>query len=134
MKRDPFFPSPRHEIDRLFDTLIHTAWGGRQPRAGWNPPVDVWEDADRYRLEMDLPGVGAADFSITAERGLLRIEGVRDPDRVDAPGRRHLTERPMGRFARTFELPADADTDGIRARLVEGVLTVTIPRQAHRRP
>lgn len=134
MKRDPFFPSPRHEIDRLFDALIHTAWGGRQPRSGWNPAVDVTETPDQYRLEMDLPGVRSDDFSITAERGLLRIEGVREPSRLEASGHRHMAERPVGRFVRTFELPSDADADAIRARLVDGVLTVTIPRQEHRRP
>ncbi|HDS29864.1 MAG TPA: Hsp20/alpha crystallin family protein, partial [Firmicutes bacterium] len=37
-------------------------------------------------------------------------------------------ERGFGSFVRAFEIPPDADTDSISARLDLGILTITIPR------
>jgi HSP20 family protein len=128
MARDPFPPSFRHEVDRLFDTLIHTAWGSRPGESCWLPPADVAEEADRYLIEMDLPGVRHKDLSIRAEGRILRIEGIRERARQAHLERHHLVERCSGRFVRTFQLPDDADPSGIRAKLNEGVLTIEIPR------
>lgn len=128
MKRDPLFPSPRHEIDRLFDTLVHTAWGGVPAESSWRPAVDIAETAEAYVVEIELPGVHASEASITAAGGLLRIEGRRV--RSERSGRHHLLlERRAGHFSRTFRLPEDADANEIRARMNEGVLTVEIPKR-----
>ncbi len=128
MRRDLFWVSCRHEIDRLFDAMVHAAWGGRPATAGWTPPADVVEEPDRYRLEIDLPGVRTGDLSITAEGGTLCIEGRRHRIRRHTSERDHLTERPEGRFIRSFRLPADADATRIRARLRDGVLVVEIAK------
>ena len=128
MAREIFFPSLRHEVDRLFDTLIHSAWGGRPGEGCWMPPADVAEEPGRYLVEMDLPGVRHADLSIHAEGRILRIEGVREHPRRARLERHHLAERCSGRFVRSFQLPDDADAAGIRAKLNEGVLSIEIPR------
>ncbi len=128
MRSDLFWLSCRHEIDRLFDAMVHAAWGGRPAATAWTPPADVVEEPDRYRLEIDLPGVRSEDLSITAEGGALRIEGRRPRIRRHPAERNHLSERPEGRFVRSFRLPANADAAGIRARLRDGVLVVEIPK------
>ena len=125
MKRDPFFPSARYEVDRLFDTLVHTAWGSQAKESQWCPSVDVTETPDRYLLEMDLPGVHTSDSSITAEGRTLRVEGQRRRSQHSGE-RHHLVERKFGTFSRTFRLPEDADPERIRARLNEGVLMIEI--------
>ncbi|NOY44427.1 MAG: Hsp20/alpha crystallin family protein [Deltaproteobacteria bacterium] len=129
MTRELFWISCRHEIDRLFDTLVHTAWGGRPSGPAWIPPVDVTEEADRYRIEVDLPGVRVADLDITAEAGTLRIEGTRALGEPGSGAVRHLAERPAGSFRRTFRLPADADPGTVQARLRDGVLVVEIRKR-----
>ena len=128
MRSDLFWLSCRHEIDRLFDAMVHAAWGGC-PSAAWTPPADVVEEPDRYRLEIDLPGVRSEDLSITAEGGTLRIEGRRHRIRRHPAERDHLSERPEGRFMRSFRLPANADATRIRARLRDGVLVVEIAKR-----
>lgn len=128
MIRDPIFPPLRYEVDRLFDALVHTAWGTTPSAARWTPAVDVVEAPDRYRLEMDLPGVQAGDLSITAEGDRLLIEGGREPSPRRPSEHCPLAERPCGRFSRSFRLPPDADAGGVRVRLHEGVLTVEIPK------
>jgi len=132
MPRAPVFPSLRYEVDRLFDSLVHSAWGSARKASCWTPSCDVEEEPDRYRIEVDLPGVRSADVSITAEGRTLRIEGVRERGPRSAAGRPHLVERPAGPFLRTFQLPPDADVAGIHAGLNEGVLTVEVPRRQNR--
>jgi len=132
MPKDPMFPSLRYEVDRLFDNLVHTAWGSTRQESCWRPACDISEEPDRYRVELDLPGVRSADVSITAEGRNLRIEGTRQRVRRSAAEHPHLVERMSGRFLRTFQLPPDADAQGIHAGLDDGVLTVEIPRRESR--
>ncbi len=133
MPRDPYFPSLRHEVDRLFDTLVHTAWGVAGQRAAWCPPVDLSEDAQGYRVEMDLPGIAPKDLSVTAQGTTLRIEGSRQRRRWARDERHHLVERTCGAFVRLLRLPADADLEHLRTHLENGLLTLEVPKHARRR-
>lgn len=132
MPKDPMFPSLRYEVDRLFDSLVHTAWGSARQESCWRPACDISEEPDLYRLEIDLPGVRSGDVSITAEGRTLRVEGSRARGRRSPAEHPHLVERMSGRFLRTFQLPPDADAQGIHARLDDGVLTVEVPRRQTR--
>ncbi len=40
----------------------------------WIPSVDVHEEADRYVVRADLPGVAKDDIEITADAGILTIK------------------------------------------------------------
>lgn len=132
MAREPVFPSLRFEVDRLFDTLVHTTWGRSAEAPSWKPACDVIEEPDRYWIQMDVPGVRASDLSISAEGRTLRVEGTRQRVRRRGAEHHHLVERTCGRFERAFHLPADADSDGVHARLEDGVLSIEIPRRENR--
>lgn len=129
MPRNRFLPPLRHEVDRLFDSLIHSAWGPPQGAAAWMPALDVLEEEETYRLEMDLPGVRSQDVSIGCVGRTLRIEGKRERFRRSGAERPHLVERICGHFVRTLQLPDDAEPSGIRVSLTDGVLTIEIPRR-----
>ena len=96
----------------------------------WTPLVDVREEPDRFIVEADVPGVTTADIEISAEKGVLTIRGQRRPRSGDGgdPGFARI-ERPIGTFMRRFSLPENAQADAIKARLVNGVLEVGIPKQ-----
>lgn len=129
MPRSPILPPLRHEVDRLFDALVHATWGPCRGEDAWLPALDVTEEVDAFRLEMDLPGVPLADLTIAAAGRTLRIEGRRDRTRRSAAERHHLTERPFGHFVRTVQLPGDAEPAGMQAGLADGVLTIVVPRR-----
>lgn len=46
----------------------------------------------------------------------------------------HFVERTYGKFQRVFTLPSAVEADQVKARFVEGVLYVTLPKAAAARP
>jgi HSP20 family protein len=101
----------------------------------WLPSVDVSEEENRYVVQVDLPGVDSKDIEITAEKGVLSIKGARkaaESKKTDAGYER--VERVAGTFLRRFTLPETAQTDAITAKQANGVLEVSIPKQAKVEP
>jgi len=97
--------------------------------AGWTPPVDLLETADRYVVMVELPGVSQNEVQLQLQDGNLTISGVRR-EREPACEEYHRIERGHGAFSRTFHLPLPVDVEGITADLRDGVLTVTCPKIA----
>ena len=98
--------------------------------SAYNPPVDVREEADRFVVEADLPGIAPSAIEITADKGVLTIKGERQRQtRSTTPGFERI-ERAAGQFTRRFTLPDNAVPQQIKARFNHGVLEVSIPKQA----
>jgi HSP20 family protein len=97
--------------------------------AGFIPPVDVHEEAERFVVLADLPGVNLADIEITAEKGVLTIRGERKQEKREAAEGYERIERVSGGFTRRFALPENVLADNIKARYTNGVLEVSIPKQ-----
>jgi HSP20 family protein len=94
------------------------------------PAVDVREEAGRFVVEADLPGVEPAQIEVTAEKGVLTIRGERKAatTREKQDGYERI-ERVTGSFTRRFTLPDSAAAEAIKARFTNGVLEVSIPKQ-----
>ena len=119
------------DIDRLFaNAPLATA----ADSGAWLPPVDIHEDAEGFQLHIDVPGVDPKAVEITSEQGVLTIRGQRAETRAaNSEGYRRV-ERIKGEFQRRFSLPEIADTHNIRARCVNGVLEISIPKLAQVQP
>jgi HSP20 family protein len=113
-------------LSRDFDGFLST---GPTSAVAYIPPVDVREEADRFLVEADLPGVAPADIEITAEKGVLTIRGERRNEKREAAAGYERVERVSGSFTRRFALPENVQSDSIRARFNHGVLEVSIPKQ-----
>jgi HSP20 family protein len=100
----------------------------------FSPRVDITEQPDHYRIDVDLPGVEASTVSVTVEHSVLTIAGERkDEKRAEAKGY-YRYERVHGSFSRAFRLPEDVDSEHITAASKNGVLTVQIPKAAVAKP
>ncbi len=97
---------------------------------GWVPPMDVWETDAMWVLLADLPGVQDENLSVQVNDGFLNISGRRAIAAPPAPAAAHVSERPCGRFQRSFALPKDARQDHIEAELKGGVLTIKVERKS----
>lgn len=73
-----------------------------------------YEEAESYRLRLDLPGFRREEVSLSLDKHKLTVVAV--SDREDA-----FHER----FEQSYQLPEDIDPEGITAKLENGVLDLT---------
>jgi HSP20 family protein len=112
---------------------------GRAPQAGaevaateertlYLPDVDISENGERIRLLADMPGVDQDSVDVTVENNELTLEGrsrITPPEGCERVGR----ECGAGRYRRVFALSDAVKPDGIKARMRNGLLEVTIPKR-----
>ena len=124
----------RDELDRLFETSFGDGTGGPQLRGVWNPAVDVYEDKDNVIVKAELPGLKREDIEVSLHDGVLGLSGERKSGEKSDEAGTHRTERFVGRFQRTFTLPARVDATKVTALYQDGVLTVTLPKLEEAKP
>lgn len=100
----------------------------------WRPAVDIKEEADRFVIMADLPGVDPGDIEITMENGVLSIKGERKAEIRDEKEGYKRVERVSGTFYRRFSLPDSADAERIEAKGKDGVLEVSLPKHEKVQP
>lgn len=121
----------RERVATLFQDVLGRAGteAGIDASGAWRPPVDAWEDGDRYVVRADLPGVSPVDVTIEVEAGVVHVRG----DRLSEPPVQRETllraERPHGRFALALSVPASVDPHGIEARQKDGVLEIVFRKK-----
>lgn len=95
------------------------------------PSVDISERPEAYEITVEVPGIEEKDLELNVQGDTLVVRGEkqsRHEDRDD--GRVHRVERHYGAFQRVLALPADALGDDAKAQFRNGVLTITLPRDA----
>ena len=102
--------------------------------AGWVPSVDIKEEAERFVIHADVPGVDPKDIEISMEDGVLSLSGERKAEAHEETAGWKRQERRTGRFLRRFTLPEGTDAEGISAQGNHGVLEIVIPKQAKAQP
>jgi HSP20 family protein len=122
----------RREIDRLFED----AFGRGDAMSTWSPAVDVRETEKELRLDIEIPGMRPDDIEITAENGVLTVQGEKKGERKEGEegSRYHVIERSYGSFSRSFQLPQGLDDSKIEADCDNGILSIHIPKAALPQP
>ena len=133
------FTSPFAELERMrrqIDSLFQQYNEGspRGMAAGVFPAVNLTEDTNSYFIRAELPGVKSADLDIQATGTSLSISGERRIPSEDPGVRYHRREREAGRFSRIIGLPGDVNPEKVNAKLVNGILTVTVPKAEKAKP
>ncbi len=94
-------------------------------------PIDVYDDGKAWVIEADLPGVSIDDVDITAANGRLIIEAVvaRSNKRPSYVSTLHCESRTPRVLRREFAIGIDVETTEISARIVNGVLSIVLPKK-----
>lgn len=95
------------------------------------PAVDIFENAEEYRLVADMPGVRQDDISIDLERGELILFAKRE---VAREGEALAVGRPEGDYRRVFRIPEEIDPNQVEASYEQGVLQVRLPKSERVKP
>jgi HSP20 family protein len=106
---------------------LESLFGRAMP--GWVPPVDLAEHDDRYLLTIELPGLSRADITLEYLDQVLTVRGKRAGQEC-CPERYQQLERGQGPFSRSFRFALPIKADDVSADFADGVLTITVPKQA----
>jgi HSP20 family protein len=98
-------------------------------RADWTPAADVYETESEYEIALDLPGIKRDAVEVDIDDNRLVIKGTR----VVESNNKQRTERPTGKFLRSFTVPGSVDQGRIGAEYRDGVLQITLPKRKEQR-
>ena len=127
---------PYEAIQRQFDTVLGRWLGGNEGDGGQRLApyaVDVREDADHFYVQAELPGFRKEDVDVTLENQQLTISAERKEEK-EQKGDLLLHERRYSRFLRSFTLPPTVDEQTVNAKLLDGVLTITLNKREETKP
>jgi HSP20 family protein len=123
-------------MNRLFEdatqrrTQTDGGAGDQFERADWTPASDIYETDSGYLIAIDLPGIDRSALEINIDDNRLVVKGVREV----AESRQHRSERPRGKFLRTYSVPGSVDQAKIAAEYKDGVLQVNLPKRTEQKP
>ena len=136
IRRDQDIYNPWREMAELEKALFSAPFG----RVYGTPALgqfrtDVTDEGDHYLLQTDLPGFEKKDISLNVQNDILTIRAerkskVEDKDKKDKVIR---MERSYGSYTRSFDI-SGIDADKIKAKYVDGVLCLTLPKQEQHLP
>jgi HSP20 family protein len=115
-------------LDRFFTDSL----ASRGRVTSFSPQVDAYENEQGYQLELALPGMKRDDIKVDFHQGKLTISGERTFQNEQNQRRYHLVESFYGSFYRTFQLPDTVDANRIEANFEDGVLRVSVPKDAQK--
>jgi len=120
----------RHEMNRLFDDFFRgfeLEPFERRLRT-FTPSVDVFENDKEIKITAELPGMDDKDIDVSLNKDSLTIKGEKKEEKEEKKKDYYHMERSYGSFSRTIPLPAEVDTDKVKAEFKKGVLMVTMPK------
>lgn len=93
------------------------------------PLADVKETDDSILVSMDLPGIDKKDVEISVTDDELRVSASRRAEKEDMELGYHKHERSYAKFERTVRMPVAVKGVEAKARLADGVLEITLPKE-----
>lgn len=123
------FNSP---MNHFFDDFFRDLFRGERAdlTRGWDPKVDIVEEADQIVMTAELPGVKKDNIAVDVNGRVLTVKGERSSEDEVKEDNYYRRERSYGKFERSFTLPDDTDSEKIEAAYKDGVLTLNIPKPA----
>lgn len=120
----------QRELDSIFgkDFYPHSTFG-----RGTFPAINIFEKDDVLTLMAELPGINKDEVDIKLQGDMISLSGERKL-KEDALVNYHRRERDSGRFHRQFKLPYRINAEKIEAKIENGVLTLTLPKDENEKP
>jgi HSP20 family protein len=128
VKRDPFFP-----ILSLFDEFVKNSATDEiksENESVTAMALDLSETEKDYRVIANLPGIKKEDVKLSVEKNQLTIEASHKKEEESDKATYHHRERFFGKYHRIIYLPDNVDTNNIKAKMENGLLELSIPKEA----
>ena len=105
-----------------------------EPTGGFMPAVDIYEDAEKVVLKLEVPGIEEKDLDVHVEKNVLTVKGERKFEKEEKEENFRRIERHYGSFYRDFILPTTVDTETIDAKYNAGVLKLELKKKPEAQP
>jgi HSP20 family protein len=120
--------------NRLNSAFGNIKEGESAAASGFTPAVDVYEDAEKVVLKLEVPGVEEKDLDVSVEKNTLTVKGERKFEGEEKKENFHRIERRYGSFYRAFTLPSTVDTENVGASYNAGVLKLELKKKPEAQP
>jgi len=123
-------------LQNRVNSLFHNLNEGDLPltTASFVPAVDIYEDADKLVLKLEVPGIDEKDLDVRIEDNTLTVKGERKFEAEEKEQNFHRIERSYGSFFRAFTLPSTVETDKVQANYNAGVLKLELKKKPEAQP
>ncbi|WP_165849242.1 Hsp20/alpha crystallin family protein [Candidatus Cryosericum septentrionale] len=98
-------------------------------RSGRLPATDIKQDATKYVILMNMPGVTKERVTITAEDNGLSVRTSEEEKKEDETLKTVYRERMGGTYQRAFHFEEPVDIENVTAHMENGVLELTVPKK-----
>lgn len=124
----------RYYNDDLFNDLFN--WNNRQVfnQRSSSPSVNIKENEDGFELELATPGLNKEDLKIELNNDILTISSERKEENKEEKENFSRREFSYQTFSRSFTLPETVNSDEIKAKYENGILSVSIPKKEEAKP
>jgi len=120
-------PRRRNEFDIFEDMFKDPFFGGHETKL---MKTDIKEKADKYLIDIDLPGYEKENIKIDVTDGYLNIQATMDLNKEENDeGKFVRKERYSGSCSRSFYVGDDIKNEDIKANFRNGILKVEIPKK-----
>jgi HSP20 family protein len=69
------------ELNKILENNVKSSLASDDSRvesSRWMPAVDIKEEADQFKLYVDIPGVNPDEIDVSMENNILTIKGERE--------------------------------------------------------
>ena len=132
------YVAPVSPIDAVFDRLglgfptVDRFFGdtGTAGQSTWKavrlPRTNVSEAQDGYVVTLEMPGLAREHVQVDIDGDTLVVKGGAVEQSENETGANH--EYRASRFERTFTIGNHIDRDNVKAKMQDGILTITLPK------
>lgn len=125
----------QNRLNSIFHDFARPASEGETLTAGnFVPAVDVYEDAQKLVLKLEVPGIAKEDLDIRVEGKTLTVKGERKFESEEKEENFRRIERRYGSFVRSFTLPGTVDVESVEATSTDGVLSISLAKKPEAKP
>ncbi|OGW41016.1 MAG: moleuclar chaperone Hap20 [Nitrospirae bacterium RBG_13_39_12] len=124
-----------HEMERWFEDFLRSPFSPSRWRRlrtpdleEVSPSIDIFTEKDNVIVKAELPGIKKEDIDVSITDHTMRISGEKKREEKTEKKDYYWEERSYGSFVRSFQLPAEVQTDKASAKFKDGVLEITIPK------
>ncbi len=118
-----------NDFHNMLDDFFSDSWPLRRSLINDTFKIDVQENESEYIVEAELPGIQKDQINVSLDDNKLKI-AVNQLENTEEKSKNYIhKERRYCVMSRNIYL-ADSDSQGIKAKLENGVLVITVPKVA----